>query len=118
MAEQAHPPAHAADGHVEHHGPTPRTYIIIFVVLFFVTAIEVAASFLTNIGFPAWAQIATLLILATFKGVLVVMFYMHLRFDSRWFTSLFVAGFGIAVFMVVVFMLLWAYKATLGGLVV
>lgn len=101
-----------------HAAPTTRTYINIFIVLFVITAIEVLAAYMTDIGLPLWSEIVTLLLLSVLKGVLVVMFYMHLRFDSRWFTTLFAAGFGIAVFMVVVFLLLWWYKRTLGGLVV
>lgn len=101
-----------------HASPSPRVYTYIFVVLFVVTAIEVGASYLIRLGLPLWLQIAVLIVLSVIKGALVVLFYMHLRFDSRWFVSLFVAGVSIAVFMVITFLILWAYKASLGGLVV
>ncbi len=103
----------------EHHAPpSSRVYIYVFAVLFVVTVLEVGASFLTDRGFPYWFQVAVLVLLSIIKGLLVVMFYMHLRFDSRWFTSLFVAAVSIAVFMVITFLVLWAYKASVGGLVV
>lgn len=118
MAEQTSHRADVAHMPQGHAAPSTRTYINIFVVLFVITAVEVLAAYMTDIGLPLWSEIATLLVLSVVKGALVVMFYMHLRFDSRWFTSLFVAGFGIAAFMVIVFLLLWAYKRAVGGLVV
>ncbi len=102
-AEQHHPPSHA------------RLYINIFFVLFVITMVEVFASYLTDIGVPLWGEIAVLILLSVIKGALVVMFYMHLRFDSRWFTSLFATGVIIAVFMVITFLLLWGYKASIAG---
>jgi len=110
VAEHAHSHEHAPVHH-EQHGPTVRTYVAIFVVLFVVTAIEVAASYLTDIGVPLWGEIAVLIALAVIKGALVVMFYMHLRFDSRWFTFLFTTGLILAVFGVVVFEILFRYRA-------
>lgn len=95
----------------EHPQPSVRNYIAIFVVLFGVTAVEVAASYLYRVGVPLWLQILVLLALAAVKGALVVMFYMHLRFDSRWFTFLFTSGVILAVFGIVVFELLFRYRA-------
>jgi len=102
-AEEHHPPSHA------------RLYINIFFVLFVLTMVEVFASYLTDVGVPLWGEITALILLAVIKGVLVVMFYMHLRFDSRWFSSLFATGVIIAVFMVITFLLLWGYKASIAG---
>lgn len=118
MAEQTSHRADVAHMPQGHAAPSTRTYVNIFAVLFLITLLEVFASYMADIGLPLWSEIATLILLSAVKGVLVVMFYMHLRFDSRWFTSLFAAGFGIAVFMVIVFLLLWAYKRAVGGLVV
>jgi len=103
----------------DHAPPSVKTYVNIFWILLAITAIEVAASWISDIGFPYATQveIAILLLLAMVKGVMVVGYYMHLKTDSRWFMSLFVGGFVIAVFMVIVFILLWTYKATLGGYV-
>jgi cytochrome c oxidase subunit IV len=100
--------------HGEHHTPSPRMYVTIGLILFGITLLELAASFIVS-AFGAefeWLQITTLLVLATIKGTLVVLFFMHLRFDSRWFTFLFTTGIILAVFGIVSFMVLFAYKST------
>lgn len=99
-------------GQAEHHGPTTRTYVTVALVLFLITVIEITASFMTRAGLPEWSQIVTLLILATIKGSLVLLFFMHLRFDSRWFSFLFSSAMVLAVFCIVTFIILFAYKAS------
>jgi caa(3)-type oxidase subunit IV len=74
-----------------------------------VTAIEVAASYLSDFGVPQWGEIAVLVVLAAIKGALVVMFYMHLRFDSRWFTFLFSSAMVLALIVIIGFVVLFAY---------
>jgi caa(3)-type oxidase subunit IV len=101
--------ADLAAPHAAHNSPSVRTYVNIFIVLFVATAIEVAASYLSDIGVPVWGEIAVLVGLAAIKGVLVVMFYMHLRFDSRWFTFLFSAAMVLATVGVIAFLVLFAY---------
>lgn len=118
MAQHTSPQADLAHMPHDHAGASVRTYVNIFIVLFVVTAVEVAASWLSDIGVPEWGEIAVLVLLAVVKGILVVAFYMHLRFDSLWFRGLFLAAFGIAIFMVTAFLLLWSYKRMVGGLVV
>ena len=109
MADHAHGHTELAAPHAGNHSPSVRQYVNIFVVLFVLTAVEVAASYLVNFGIPAWVQIAVLIALAVLKGVLVVMFYMHLRFDSRWFTFFFAAAMILATFGIVVFIILFTY---------
>jgi caa(3)-type oxidase subunit IV len=112
-----HAPAHSdhAAPHAAHNSPSVRTYVIIFIVLFVLTAIEVAASSLSDIGVPVWGEIAVLVLLAALKGVLVVMFYMHLRFDSRWFTALFSAAMILATVCVIAFLVLFSYHRGIVG---
>ncbi|HEX6291199.1 MAG TPA: cytochrome C oxidase subunit IV family protein [Herpetosiphonaceae bacterium] len=117
MAKHSSSQTEVAAGH-DHAPSHARLYVNIFFVLFAVTMIEVFASYLSDYGVPVWSEIAVLILLSIIKGALVVMFYMHLRFDSRWFTSLFIGGVAIAVLMGITFILLWAYKASVGGLVV
>lgn len=109
-----HPVQHDAS-HAEHAGPSVRTYINIFVVLFVMTAIEVGASYLSDFGVPVWGEIAVLIGLAFLKGLLVVMFYMHLRFDSRWFTVLFTMGMILATVCVIAFIVLFGYHRSVVG---
>ena len=97
----------------KHHGPTPRQYVQIGIMLAVITLIEIAASFMVQAGLPHWVQVATLLIFSVIKGVAVLMFFMHLRFDSRWFQFLFVAGMVLAVFCVLAMMTLFTYRAGL-----
>lgn len=101
--------------HTERHGPTVRGYLTIGAILFVITIVEILASFLTSppINAAPWIQVTTLLAFAVIKGALVVMFFMHLRFDSRWFSFFFTSGMILAVFMVIAFLVLFAYKAAL-----
>jgi cytochrome c oxidase subunit 4 len=74
-----------------------RTYVAVAAVLTGVTAIEVAATYvqtLTPILVP------TLLLLSLAKFALVVLFFMHLRYDSRVLGALFGAPLVIAIAIV------------------
>ena len=55
------------------------------------------------------ATVPLLLALSAGKFLLVVMFFMHLKFDSRLFTVLFLAGLSLAVFMVSALVILYHY---------
>lgn len=107
------PGGHPADNKQE--GPTPAGYVRIGVILLVITLLELASSFLSRppLNLPEWLQVIVLLALATIKGSLVVSFFMHLRFDSRWFLFLFGAGMFLAVFAVVAFLVLFTYRAGL-----
>lgn len=109
MAQQTH-----TTGPAEHHGPTVQQYVRIFVILFIATATEVAVAEFLEPVVPSWVAIGLLIGLMAFKGLLVVMFYMHLRFDSYWFRFLFTAGMILATLMTIAFSLLFAYKIALG----
>ena len=89
-----------ADGHAsqavthdDHGHPGPRQYILIAVILAVITIVEVAIFYIPGIPRPAF--IAGLLALSALKFVLVVMYYMHLKFDSRIITGVF--GFALLI---------------------
>jgi cytochrome c oxidase subunit 4 len=86
-----HAPVHHAE-EVEHAHPGPRTYVIVGLVLAVITLVEVYAYTEERIR-PLLVPI--LLVLSATKFVLVVGFYMHLKFDAPLFTGVF--GFGLAV---------------------
>ncbi len=110
MADHAqHGHTELAASHAANHSPSVRQYVNIFIVLFVLTAVEVAASYLVSFGVPPLVQTAVLVALAALKGALVVMFYMHLRFDSRWFTFFFTAAMILATFGIVIFIILFTY---------
>jgi cytochrome c oxidase subunit 4 len=69
--------------------PTPAKYIQIAVILTVITAIEVAIYYVEGLR---GLLVPILLVLSVTKFALVVMFYMHLRFDARLFSTLFVGG--------------------------
>jgi caa(3)-type oxidase subunit IV len=89
----------AAEAHAEHH-PGVIEYAQIGLVLFIITCIEVAAYY---VGLSHNTLVAMLLIMSAVKFTLVVLWFMHLRFDSRVFTVMFLIGLltALTVFTVV-----------------
>lgn len=79
--------------------PTPSEYIKIAVFLALLTAIEVSIFYVNNAVQLGWLNTAALLGLAFLKFVIVVGWYMHLRFEraaaSRFFTFGFVLAFSL-----------------------
>jgi cytochrome c oxidase subunit 4 len=95
---------HAQAG--EHAHPGAKEYLGIAVVLTVITAIEVAVFYIPSLAF---ALVPILLVLSALKFVLVVMFYMHLKFDSRLFSWLFVAPMLLAICMILALMALFGH---------
>jgi cytochrome c oxidase subunit IV len=115
--------------HVEREGlpaedathPTPREYVQIAVILAVVTLLEVLAYYLEQgvFGFtiPRWALVLTLIILMAIKFVLVVLWYMHLRYDSPYYRRFFLAGLllALSVFLVVLLTFGAGFWVAVGG---
>ena len=80
--------ATAAHAPAAHAHPGAKQYIGIAVVLFIITAIEIGVFYVPAMK-PVLAPV--LITLSVLKFALVAMFYMHLKFDDRLFTWLFVA---------------------------
>jgi cytochrome c oxidase subunit 4 len=91
-----HPEAGAHGNH-----PSDSTYIVVALVLAALTAIEVGMSYWKVKYFTNTA----LLVLAVFKFTLVVMFFMHLRFDNRVLRRLFLTGILVALSVYLIVML-------------
>ena len=98
-AVAAHPIGHGVDQHgnptfhPEH--PTAGTYVKVGVLLTIITIIEVAVYYIP--GFTKTKIfIPLLLAMSAAKFAIVVMFYMHLKYDHKLFRSLFVGPFLIA----------------------
>jgi cytochrome c oxidase subunit 4 len=72
-------------GRVVRH-PSPKEYIRIAIVLAIVTAGEVGVYYA---DLPRSALIPILFVFAAIKFLLVVLWYMHLRFDSRTYARFF-----------------------------
>jgi cytochrome c oxidase subunit 4 len=84
---------------VEHAHPSARKYVYVAAILAALTACEVATSYLPrwNHNVSKWAIIAPLAILMVVKFSMVVMWFMHLRFDPRMFAVMFVGGLTLAL---------------------
>src|SRR5919199_2553453 len=93
MAATEHHLAHEPGEHeLEHAHPGAKTYVIIGIILAVITVAEVF--FYTQESVRA-ILVPLLLALSASKFVLVVGFYMHLKFDHPLFTGVF--GFGLMV---------------------
>jgi azurin len=82
--------------HARH--PTFRQYVLVATILFVITIIEFIliynrAGIVDNLG---GSKIPLLVVLSGIKFAIVIMFYMHLKFDSRLFTVVFLAGLALA----------------------
>jgi len=98
--EEAAPPARTAHG----RHPGPREYIRIAMILAVVTAAEVA------IYYIEWVQeqgllIPLLFLFSLIKFSLVVLWFMHLRFDSRTYARFFLMGLAGAVTLYLIVLL-------------
>lgn len=97
--------AAAAAQHEEHGShASPAFYWIIGGILTVITAVEVAVFYIPPLE-PV--LVPTLLLLSGAKFILVVMFFMHLKFDSKIFTGLFLSGMVLATFMMVALVVLF-----------
>ena len=81
------------------HGATDRQYIVIAVILALITAGEVTLSYI-DVG-PIF--LPALLIMMAAKFIIVVSFFMHLKFDDRRYARFFVMGLAgaITLFLIV-----------------
>ena len=95
-----HDNEHSGGGH-----PTLMQYVVIAILLFAITIVE----FIIIMDFPgvrervisdALGQPSTTILLFLLSGIkfaIVILFYMHLKFDNKLFFWTFVAGMGLAV---------------------
>ncbi|MGE3270309.1 MAG: cytochrome C oxidase subunit IV family protein [Chloroflexota bacterium] len=101
-APAAHAPAHAASQAMplhageEHAHPGSQTYIVVALILCAITAIEVWVYYIPAL-LPYIFPILT--VLSVVKFVMVVGWFMHLKFDHISFTWYFGGGLGLALTM-------------------
>ena len=87
-----------------HTHPNWKFYLLIGVTLTVVTAAEVAVFYIPALR-PVLVPI--LLILSSGKFALVVMFYMHLRYDSQILSAVFVFPLTLAILVVIALIILF-----------
>jgi cytochrome c oxidase subunit 4 len=90
----------AGDGHA-----SVRTYVLVAVILTMITALEFGVIYIRQLT-PILVPL--LLVMSAAKFALVVMFFMHLRYDGRALGALFVGPLVVATGLAVAVM-------TLGG---
>lgn len=75
--------------------PGPAEYVKVAIILSLATAIEVGLYYITAL--PSGLYIALLMFFMVIKFALVVLWFMHLRFDSKLFRRLFLVGIILAL---------------------
>jgi cytochrome c oxidase subunit 4 len=88
--------------HDQHSHPGPRQYVMIGLVLVGLTILEILAYYaeedwgMLNAG----AAAAVITILSAAKFIIVVLWYMHLKFDSKIFTGIFIFPALLAILVI------------------
>jgi cytochrome c oxidase subunit 4 len=85
--------------------PTEVLYVKIAIILALITAAEIS-TYLVDWG-PA--HLPALMVMMVVKFALVIGFFMHLRFDNRIFTWVFIAGLALAVAVYIVMITTFRY---------
>ncbi len=95
MSSETREIQHDLEAHPAHG---TRIYWVIGLYLFILTALEIACYYiedqLGNLAAP------TILALSAAKFILVVMFYMHLKYDSKLFTGVFLFPMALAALVI------------------
>ena len=94
MSEEVHPPG-------EHAHPKAREYILVAGILTVLTFIEVMVYYIPSLKFML---VPVLLTLSAVKFAIVAAFYMHLKFDHKLFSALFVVPMIIAICVILALM--------------
>src|SRR5437879_8097234 len=100
-ASHSQAPSH---GHEEGHAIV-GIYIEVAVVLAIVTAVEIGALYIP--GLPPHFLVGFLIVMSILKFALVVAFFMHLYYDSKLLTALFVGPLTIACAIILALMALF-----------
>jgi cytochrome c oxidase subunit 4 len=86
----------AHDTHTEHYHPTWKEYKWVALWLTLITIAEVWAYYIPSFVASS-AFVPILLIMSAVKFAIVVMFYMHLKYDHKLFRALFTGPLIVAV---------------------
>jgi cytochrome c oxidase subunit 4 len=100
----------------EHAHPSWQTYTKVALILFVLTAMEVAAYEVVHRHQPAGLAtvlepvvVEVLLLLSAFKFALVAMFYMHLKSDGKLLSGIFSFSLLLAAVMIAALMIIFFY---------
>ncbi len=96
--------------HAEHHIVSPMQYGLVFGTLLVGTAITVGAAYV-NLG---WLNPVVALAIACTKAVIVILFFMHVKYQSRLIKM--TVGAGFLTFLILIGMTLSDYMSRAWGL--
>ncbi|MDQ4024654.1 MAG: cytochrome C oxidase subunit IV family protein [Actinomycetota bacterium] len=102
-------PAPREQEELEHH-PGPRKYVTVAIILAIVTALEVGVYYIEAIE---GILVPILLAMAVVKFIMVALYFMHLKFDSRVFRRFFLIGIVLA--LVIFGIVLWMFFTAMNG---
>ena len=100
--------AHPVEAHVETHHPGWSTYWKVALILAIITVGEVWMYYAPAIV-ASRAFVPGLLVLSALKFAIVVMFYMHLKYDHKLFRALFTGPLFIAFCTLIALMFLFGH---------
>jgi cytochrome c oxidase subunit IV len=83
-----------------------RIYIWVALILGFITAIEVTTLYVP--GLPNGLLVSSLLVMSAIKFVLVVGFFMHLKYDHNIMRSFFIGPLVLAILIILALMALFS----------
>ena len=81
----------AAAHEPEHHVIPDGTFILVWIGLLILTAITVGAS----VYYPGRVGVAVAMIVTPVKATLILMYFMHLKYEKKIFVIMFLAAMGI-----------------------
>lgn len=88
--------------HTEHKSPN---YILIFVWLIVITAAEVGVGYIPPAVVPNPVTFPVLMMMALVKILLVVVYFMRLRYDSKWFTVFMLIAMPLSILFILALVL-------------
>ena len=95
--------------HNEHHIVSPLQYTYVFGTLLLFTGITVGAAYVPF----GWANPVIALAIATFKALVVILFFMHVKYQSRLIKM--TVGAGFFTFFVLIMMTMSDYVSRAWG---
>lgn len=79
-------------------------YLFVFVALIVLTLVETLVSYVQQTAI----KVPTLIVLSVVKALLVLFYFMHLKFDSKIFTYLFLIGCVLSIPLILIVVLVMA----------
>ena len=109
MSDKHDDPNETNPEHAEHHIVSPLEYLYVFAFLLVFTGITVGAAYL-DLG---WANPVIALAIASLKAVVVILFFMHVKYQSRLIKM--TVGAGFFTFFVLIMMTMSDYMSRAWG---